>query len=228
MHIGHSQTHTTSPIHRLESYGEKSLSTIELLAILIQDKSLGCHPLSQAAQLIEHFGDLRQLQAAGIHELCEYSGINRSSAIELKAAFELGVRSQLAVLDIRPHIESPADAAQLVMAEMGLLEKEHLKIIILDSRNRVQKVETVCIGSLNAAYVRIGEVFRPAIRENGAALILAHNHPTGDVTASKADIQLTRNLVKSGELIDIPILDHLIIGHGRFRSMREQGLGFDS
>ena len=113
------------------------------------------------------------------------------------------------------------------MAEMSLLEQEHLRVVLLDTRNFVQRIVTVYIGSLNSAVVRVGELFRPAVKDNAAALIIAHNHPSGDPSPSPEDIRVTREVVKAGQLLDIQILDHIIIGRGRFVSLKERGLGFD-
>jgi DNA repair protein RadC len=114
------------------------------------------------------------------------------------------------------------------MAEMAHLEQEHLRVLYLDTRNRLIGSETVYIGSLNAAHIRVSEVFREATRCNCAAIIVAHNHPSGDPTPSPEDVEVTRQLVAAGDLLDIELLDHLIIGRQRFVSLRERGLGFAS
>jgi DNA repair protein RadC len=126
----------------------------------------------------------------------------------------------------RLQIRSPADAAQLMLIEMGHLDQEHLRAICLDTKNRVQKVHTIYVGSLNSSLVRVGEVFKETIRLNSAALIVVHNHPSGDPTPSPEDVLVTRQIVEAGKLLDIEVLDHLVIGQGRYVSMRERGLGF--
>lgn len=112
------------------------------------------------------------------------------------------------------------------MAEMSLLGQEHLRTVLLDSRNRVIAIPTIYVGSLNAASVRVGEVFREAIRANSAAMIIVHNHPSGDPTPSPEDVQVTRQMVEAGSLLAIDVLDHLVIGRQRFVSLKERGLGF--
>jgi DNA repair protein RadC len=126
----------------------------------------------------------------------------------------------------RPMVKSPADAANLLMLEMGPLEQEHLRAVILDSKNQVLKVHTIYIGSLNTAVVRVGELFREAIRINAAAVIVAHNHPSGDPTPSAEDVHVTRQIVEAGKLLGIDVLDHLVICQARWVSLKERGLGF--
>lgn len=126
----------------------------------------------------------------------------------------------------RTQIKSPADVAALLMAEMGHLDQEHLRTVLLDTKNRVQAVHTVYIGTLNCSTVRIGELFKEALRRNSAALVLCHNHPSGDTSPSPEDVMLTREAVEAGKLLDCEVLDHLILGAGRWTSLREHGLGF--
>jgi DNA repair protein RadC len=128
--------------------------------------------------------------------------------------------------DERPQINSPADANALLTLEMGHLEQEHLRLLLLDTKNRVLATPTIYMGSVNTTVVRVSELFREAIRSNSAALIVVHNHPSGDPTPSSEDVQMTRQIVQAGELLGIEVLDHLIIGSGRFVSLKERGLGF--
>lgn len=126
----------------------------------------------------------------------------------------------------RRQIKSPADVAALLMVEMGHLDQEHMRRVILDTKNRVLAIETVYHGSVNAALVRVGEVYKAALRLNATAIIVVHNHPSGDPTPSVEDILVTRQIVEAGKLLDVECLDHLIIGAGQYASMREKGLGF--
>jgi DNA repair protein RadC len=126
----------------------------------------------------------------------------------------------------RTQIKSPADVAALLMAEMGHLDQEHLRTVLLDTKNRVQTVHTVYIGTLNTSTIRVGEVFKEALRRNSAALILCHNHPSTDTTPSPEDVLVTREIVQAGKLLDCDVLDHVIVGAGRWTSLREKGLGF--
>lgn len=148
-------------------------------------------------------------------------------ALRIKAALELGRRTLTVSLEEQPQITSPADAANLLMSEMMYLEQEHLKLITLDTRNRILSMPTVYIGSLNTAVVRIAELFKLAIRTNAAAIIVAHNHPTGDASPSPEDIHLTRQLVRAGKLLNIEVLDHIVVGHQQYVSLKERGEGFD-
>jgi DNA repair protein RadC len=113
------------------------------------------------------------------------------------------------------------------MSEMMFLEQEHLRLILLDTRNRVLSTPTIYIGSLNTSVIRIGELFRAAIKENAAAFIIVHNHPSGDPSPSPEDINVTRQVAQSGKLLDIDLLDHIVIGRQRYVSLKERGLGFD-
>ena len=126
----------------------------------------------------------------------------------------------------RDQIKSPTDAAGLLMLDMSALDQEHLRTVLLDTKNRVQAITTVYVGSVNTAMIRVGEVFKAALAWNSAALIVVHNHPSGDPTPSPEDLLITQQIVAAGKLLDIDVLDHLVIGQGRFVSMRERGLGF--
>lgn len=185
-----------------------------------------CWPVALAQQLIQQFGGWRGLQQATLEELQRMPGLGRTSAAQIKAALEVTRRVMLAQPGERLQIKSPTDAAQLLMIEMSHLDQEELRVMLLDTKNRVQKLHTVYRGSLNASMVRVGEVFKEAVRLNSAAIIVAHQHPSGDPTPSPEDVLVTREIVSAGKLLDIDTLDHLVIGHGRFVSMRECGLGF--
>jgi DNA repair protein RadC len=153
--------------------------------------------------------------------------VSTAKAAQVKAALELGRRLLLSSPDARPQINSPTDAANLLMLEMGSLEQEHLRTVLLDTKNRVLASPTVYVGNVNSSIIRVSEVFREAVRQNATALIVAHNHPSGDPAPSPEDIQVTRSIVEAGLLLGVEVLDHLIIGHQRFVSLKERGLGFD-
>ncbi|MBN1283809.1 MAG: DNA repair protein RadC [Anaerolineae bacterium] len=214
------------PRERLEQAGPGALSNAELLAIILRTGTGGEHVLRMAERLLAHFGGLTELARAGFAELTAVHGVGPAKAAELIATFELGRRLAAASPEARPQVRAPEDAASLVMVEMGLLRQEQLRVILLDTHNRVQAVSTVYVGSLNTAMVRAAEVFREAITRGAAALIAVHNHPSGDPTPSREDAAVTRRLVEAGELLDIEVVDHLIIGRQRFVSMRKEGLGF--
>jgi DNA repair protein RadC len=126
----------------------------------------------------------------------------------------------------REQVKSPADVAALLMVEMGHLDQEELRTVLLDTKNRVQDIVMVYRGSLNASMIRVGEVFKAALRRNSAALIIAHNHPSSDPAPSPEDVLVTREIVSAGKLLDVEVLDHLVVGQGRWVSLRERGLGF--
>lgn len=181
--------------------------------------------LSQA--LLARFdGDIRRLYQAHPSELAKVKGIHQATAIRIKAALNLGLRLSMPG-DERTAINSPADAAALVQAEMSLLEKEHLRTILLDRRNRVLEIVEIYQGSVSSSQVRVGEVFQAAISRHASALILIHNHPSGDPTPSPDDVAVTRAIVQAGKLLDIDLLDHLVIGQGKWVSLKERGLGFN-
>lgn len=215
------------PRERLLRVGAQAVSTAELLAIVIRTGVGGENVLRLAERMLATFRDLPGIARASINELQTVKGIGPAKAVEIKAALEIGRRLMATAPQDRLRVTSPADAANLLMSEMALLEQEHLRVILLDTRNRVLKTPTIYIGSLNTSVVRIGELFRAAIKENAAALIVAHNHPSGDPSPSPEDVNVTRQLVRAGKLLDIDVLDHIVIGRQRFVSLKERGLGFD-
>jgi DNA repair protein RadC len=202
------------------------MGSAELIAIILRTGNPGENVVRLAERLLSHFHGLPGIARATIAELTTVPGIGPAKAVEIKAALELGRRLLAEAPEERPQITAPADAANLLMSEMAFLEQEHLRIILLDTRNRVLHIPTVYIGSLNSSVVRVGELFRSAIKENAASLIVAHNHPSGDPTPSPEDVRVTRELVKAGDLLNISVLDHVIIGRNRFVSLKERGLGF--
>ena len=215
------------PRERLARLGPGALSDAELLAITLRVGTGGENVIRMAERLLVSFGGLDGLARVGVAELARTHGMGQAKAVQLKAAFELGRRLSSLSPEDRPQIREAADAARLLMGDMSYLHQEHLRVLLLDTRNRVEHVHTVYIGNLNASMVRAGELFREAIARNSAAIILAHNHPSGDPSPSSDDIDVTRQAVQAGGLLDIEVLDHLIIGHQRYVSLREQGLGFD-
>jgi DNA repair protein RadC len=208
-------------------FGVKALSNAELISILLRSGIEGKNALQLAQEVIAEFGGLAGLHRASYEELCDRKGIGPAKAAQLMAATELGRRLAIATPEERPKIESPEDAAGLLLYEMGALEKEHLRVLLLDTRNRLMRSVEVYKGSLNASLVRVGEVLRDAVRTNAAAVIVAHNHPSGDPAPSPEDVSLTKAIVEAGELLDIEVLDHLIIGKNSFVSLKAIGLGFE-
>jgi DNA repair protein RadC len=215
------------PVERLIAVGPSALSDVELLAVLFMGSGAGkTNPVALAQELICTFGNWRELQQATLDELADVPHLGRTRAAQVQAVLELTRRILLAPPGDRLQVKSPHDIAQLLMADMGHLDQEELRVVLLDTKNRVQTIHTVYRGSLNTSLVRIGEVFKQAIRRNSAALIVCHNHPSTDPTPSPEDVLVTRQIVSAGAMLDIDVLDHLIICEGRFISMRERGLGF--
>jgi DNA repair protein RadC len=214
------------PRERLESLGPQALSNAELIAILLRVGVAGENAVEVGQRLLNKFGGLGGLHRAPFAELLSQHGVGAAKASQIKAAIELGRRLPLESPEERPSINSPADAAALVQYEMSALEQEHLRVILLDRRNRVMEIVEVYRGSVNSSQVRVGEVFKDAVRKNAAAVIVIHNHPSGDPTPSPDDVAVTRALVQSGKLLDIEVLDHIVIGQGRWVSLKERGLGF--
>jgi DNA repair protein RadC len=209
------------PVNRLHHCGANALSTTELLAILLGNP----HQLQDASALLAAFENLVGVAQAPVAELQRQPGVGTTTAARLKAALELGMRLTLE----RNHAEqirSPADAANLLMPEMSLLEQEHLRVILLDTKNHVVAVPTVYIGSLNTTMIRISELFREAIRRQCASIIICHNHPSGSAEPSPEDVAVTRQAVEAGKLLDVECMDHIIVGRGVWVSLKERGLGF--
>lgn len=214
------------PRERLQHQGAHSLSTPELLAVLLRTGVTGESAVQLAQRLLKTFSGLAGIQRADFHEVQSQHGMGEAKAATLKAAIELGRRLSIQEPEERPALNSPGEAAALVQYEMSALEQEHLRAILLDTRNRVIAIADVARGSLNSAHIRIGEVFRDAIRKNAASLILVHNHPSGDPSPSPDDLALTKAVREAGRMLDIDVLDHLIIGQGRYISLKESKLAF--
>jgi DNA repair protein RadC len=210
------------PVNRLCEYGANALSTMEVLATIIG----GANQIEVAQRLLSEFDTLAKLARQSVPQLQSIDGIGRTTAATIKAALELGKRLVTNNLPDRHQIRCPADCANLLMAEMQDLDQEHLRILVLDTKNRIVSSPTVYIGNLNTSIIRVGEMFRYALRENGASVIIAHNHPSGDPTPSPEDVQVTERMIKAGKMLDIEVLDHLIIGRNRFVSLKERRLAF--
>ncbi len=214
------------PRERLQHFGAGALSTAELLAIILRTGVRGQSTVSLATRLLAENNGLAGLARASLADLCAVKGLGIAKSAQIQAAFELGRRLSVAAPHEKPKISSPADASNLVMLDMSRLEQEQLRVLLLDTRNRVLASPTVYQGSLNSSLVRVAELFRDAIRNSCAAIIIIHNHPSGDPTPSPEDVALTRQVVEAGKLLNIDVLDHIVIGQQRFVSLKERGLGF--
>ena len=210
------------PAYRVTS-NAAACSLVELLAAVIG----GAQQIEVAEGILARFGgDVQRIYKAHVAELASVRGVGQQTAVRIKAALALGLKLHEPAGE-RPAINSPADAAALVQYEMSLLEQEYLKVMLLDTRNRVLEIVEVYHGNVSATQVSVGELFKPAVQRMAPAIIAIHNHPSGDPTPSPDDVAVTRAIVQAGKLLDISLLDHLIIGgEGRWVSLKERGLGF--
>lgn len=210
------------PREKLFLYGPEALSDQELLAILLRTgtKNRSALDLAQDLLLSGGFAYLTQMSP---EELRCIKGMGLAKTAQVKAALEIGRRLARQKMGPRPVIHSPADAASLLMGEMNYLDREHFKVINLNTKNQVLAIDHVSIGSLNASLVHPREVFKQAIKRSAAWLILVHNHPSGNTQPSSEDEALTRRLCEAGKLLGIEILDHLILGQNNYLSMKEKG-----
>jgi DNA repair protein RadC len=215
------------PQDRLNRYGPQALALWELLSIVIGSGGGTGAAIELGQSLTETYESLQQLYVAGVLELARTPGMTEARAIRIQAALELGRRMMAMTHEPRCRVNTPGDAAELLMPDMMLLEQEHMRLILLNSRHEVISTPTVYKGSLNTAVVRVAEVFKDALRQNAAAIVVSHNHPSGDPSPSPEDIIVTRNCVEAGKLLGIEVVDHVIIGHNRYVSLKERGLGFD-
>jgi len=214
------------PRERLKHLGAGALKNEELIAILLRTGTRGENVLHLAERMLREHGGLVGLARLPLSEMKRVRGIGEVKAIELHAVFELGRRVSAASPEDKPVIQSPADAANF-LSEMSTLEQEIMRTLLLDTKNRLIAAPTVYRGSLHTTVIRVTELFREAVRQNCAALIVAHNHPSGDPTPSPEDVAVTREIVTAGKLLDIDVLDHVVIGAGtKFVSLKERGLGF--
>lgn len=214
------------PRERLRLNGASHLSSAELLAILLRTGSAGENVVALAQRLLVRFEGVAGLGRASFGELCGEKHVGDAKAAQVLAAIELGKRIVSAQPDQRTAIRSPEDVFALLGAEMALLEQEHLRVILLNTRNQVQAIREIYIGSVHTAIVRPAEVFRDAVREGCPSVIIVHNHPSGDPSPSSHDVSLTKQLVEVGRLLDIEILDHVVIGRTGPASLKNRGVHF--
>jgi len=209
------------PRERLLHFGPQALSLAELLAIILRTGSRGDNALELANKLLAKYGGLPGLVRANFRELCAEHGMGEAKSAQVKAALEIGRRLALVQADTRYKIRTPADAANLVMLDLAYLDSEQMRILLLDAKSQLVEKASLYQGTANSSVLRAAEVFRPAIIRNCPGLILCHNHPSGDPTPSPDDIETTRRLVEAGRILDIELVDHVIIGHQRFVSLKE-------
>ncbi|MFB5662879.1 DNA repair protein RadC [Alteribacillus sp. HJP-4] len=210
------------PREKLVKEGPERLTNQELLAVLLRTGTKSESVLSLAQRVLFHFDGLPFLKEAAIEELQEIRGIGAAKAIELRAAVELGRRIHTYTEEDPYIIRSPEDVSRYVMEDMRFLKQEHFVILCLNTKNQVIHKQTLFIGSLNSSIVHPRELFKEALRRSAASLICLHNHPSGDPTPSREDIEVTKRLMECGRILGIDVLDHIIIGDRRFVSLKEQ------
>jgi DNA repair protein RadC len=225
VHVGYpAPPERDQPVNRLMRDGATACSSVELLQVLIG----GPNAEALARAVMARFPTMKELSHATWQELTALGkGIGQAKALAIKAAAEWGRRMAYATQEQRTQIKAPGDAATLLMSEMGILEQEEVRTLLLDARNRVIGAPMIYRGSLTAASMRIGELFKEAIRNNAAAVIVAHNHPSGEADPSAEDVRVTRVAADAGKLLDIQVLDHIVIAQNGYVSPKERGLGFE-
>ncbi|MEA4848586.1 MAG: DNA repair protein RadC [Clostridiaceae bacterium] len=212
------------PRERLIRHGASVLSNAELLAILLRTGTKDESAISLAHRILVQEQGLRYLVDSNVEQLRCISGIGQAKAAQLKAAIELGKRLAAYEPGGDKPVKCPQDVAALLMEEMRYLKKEHMKLVLLNVKCNLISVEEISVGSLNASIVHPREVFNPAIRKSSASIIMVHNHPSGDPTPSSEDAAITERIAEAGKLIGIELVDHIIIGDGKYISMKEKGL----
>ena len=211
------------PREKLLKYGVESLSTTELLALILGTGYQSSTALDLANQLLAKSSGLSCLINQSVEELKEIRGIGLAKAAQLKAVGQLS--KQLSSSEVKlKQIKSPQEVAQILIPRLGHLAQEKFEIILLNTKNKIMGVKEISRGSLNSSIVHPREVFRIAIKRSSASIILAHNHPSGDLTPSQEDINLTKRLVKTGKIVGIEVLDHLIIANKSYSSLKEKNL----
>ncbi|HEY0443267.1 MAG TPA: DNA repair protein RadC [Candidatus Limnocylindrales bacterium] len=218
---------TERPRERLMLRGPGGLRSAELIALLWGSGSAGRSAVDLAEEALARHDGLTGLARATDVELEALPGVGRARAAQLTAAFELGRRLMADWPTSRWSIRSPRDVADRLVLQMGRLEREELRVVLLNTKNVVLRVATVYQGNVASSLVRVGELYRDAVRLNASGLILVHNHPSGDPTPSPDDLHLTAEALAAGRLLDIQLLDHLVIGHDAFVSLRDRGVAFD-
>jgi DNA repair protein RadC len=217
------------PRERLAAEGPEKLTNSEFIAILLRTGTRGVSALEIGRELMARFGTLDRLSRASITDLRQVKGIGRDKAVTLVAAFNLARQMAKEIRDEAPTLDTPERIADLLREENRAYEVENFQVILLNTRRKLIRVERISQGTLDTILVHPREVFKPAIAANAAAVVLAHNHPSGDPTPSEADIKVTRDLIRAGQLLKIDVLDHLILGRATrerprdFLSLRELG-----
>lgn len=215
------------PRERLALRGPSGLSAAELIAVVWGTGAAGRSALELAEDALARHASVGALARASDAELAAIPGVGLAKAARLAAAFELGRRSVADWPAGGWTIRSPGDVADRLRVEMGRLEREELRVLALNAKNVVQRMSHVYVGNVSASLVRVGELFRDAVRLDASGVILVHNHPSGDPTPSPDDLHLTAEAIAAGRLLDVDVLDHVVIGHDAWVSLRDRGVSFD-
>lgn len=209
------------PIERGMELGFDSLSNSELMGIIIGTGSREKSAVALSNDIIKSIDSISELSNVTLEELCDVKGIGRSKGAKIIAAVSLGQRIYKSDIKTKLKITSPEDVYNAFTTEMSFLKREEFRVILLNTKNSVISTELISIGSLNSSIVHPREVFNKAIKKNSASVILIHNHPSGNPSPSKEDLVITRRLMNAGDIIGIKVIDHIIIGHGKFYSLKE-------
>jgi DNA repair protein RadC len=213
------------PRERLQKLGPDALSSQELLALVIGRGIPKKSVMTIAQELLARFGNVKTISQATLEELTQIKGIGIAKAAQIKACFELARREDLEPPDLVSFdIKNPEAVVKAVRASIQDKAKEHFKLILLNSRNKILYISSVSTGTLTTSLVHPREVFKEAITHSAASVVLAHNHPSGDPEPSEDDLKITRKLVESGKILGIEVIDHIIIGKNNHFSFREKGL----
>jgi DNA repair protein RadC len=208
------------PRERLAASGSAALSVSELLSVLWGSSDA-------AGEALARHGSLHELARTDVLELTGVPGVGAARAAQLVAAFEIGRRSSVVASDRRWVVRAPRDVADRLLPSMAALEREELRVLLLNTKNCVLRESTVYMGNVSAAIVRVAELFRDAVRIQAAGIILVHNHPSGDPEPSPDDVHLTAEAVAAGRLLDVAVLDHVIVARDGHVSLRDRGVSFD-
>ena len=214
------------PRERLLAEGAASLSNTELLAVLLRTGVKDDSVLRVAEKVLALYKErgLAAITQMSVKELSSIKGVGMAKAATILAAVELGRRLALKAAEARTVVHGPADAASYVMPRFRFERREHFAVLLLNAKNHILALKTISVGTLTSSVVHPREVFQAAIEQSAASVILVHNHPSGDPAPSGEDLAVTRRMVEAGEIMDIPVLDHVIVGYDKFISLKEEGM----
>lgn len=213
------------PVEKLLINGPESLNNAELIAVILRTGTKEENIISLSNRIISELDGLEGLLDAGIEQITKIKGIKNKKASQILAVGELVKRiSKLAIIKERNKISSPNDIARILMKDMIFLKQEVLKLVMLDTKNNIIGIKDIFIGSVNSSIVHPREIFKEAIKRSSTSIIVCHNHPSGDPTPSKEDINITIRLKECSKIIGIDLLDHLIVGKDKYVSLKEKGI----